>query len=58
LLEWANDTANKVIKAALEDAALESVVALSEENHRLKARLTLVAATFGPLTTGLKKSPW
>jgi hypothetical protein len=36
LLEWANDTANKVIKAALEDAALESVVALSEENHRLK----------------------
>ena len=36
MLEWANDTANKVIKAALEDAALESVVALSEENHRLK----------------------
>ena len=25
-----------MIKAALEDAALESVVALSEENHRLK----------------------
>jgi hypothetical protein len=36
LLEWVNETANKVIKAALEDAALESVVALSEENHRLK----------------------
>jgi hypothetical protein len=58
LLEWANDTANKVIKAALEDAALESVVALSEENHRLKREVDVGRGDRWTSNDSPKKSPW